>query len=57
MSRWRALSNKEDWVFWSASFYRLPANTSREACIYFVIDNAAQLLLYIGETCRSNLRW
>ncbi len=39
----------------SISFYRLPANTSGETCIYFVIDNAAQLLLYIGETCRSNM--
>lgn len=39
------------------SFYRLPADSRGDACIYFVIDSAAQLLLYVGETCRSNLRW
>ena len=39
------------------SFYRLPADSPGEACIYFVIDSAAQLLLYVGETCRSNKRW
>ena len=38
------------------SFYRLPVDGSF-ACIYFVIDGAAELVLYIGETCRSNLRW
>ncbi len=27
------------------SFYRLPADSLGEACIYFVIDSAAQLLL------------
>ena len=39
------------------SFYRLPADSPGQACIYFVIDSAAQLLLYVGETCRSNKRW
>jgi hypothetical protein len=39
------------------SFYRLPADSPGEACIYMVIDSAAQLLLYVGETCRSNKRW
>lgn len=39
------------------SFYRLPADSPSEACIYFVIDSAAQLLLYVGETCRSNKQW
>lgn len=39
------------------SFYRLPADGSGEACIYFLIDSAADLVLYIGETCRSNRRW
>ncbi len=39
------------------SFYRLPADSLGEACIYFVIDSAAQLLLYAGETCRSDKRW
>ena len=39
------------------SFYRMPANSPGDACLYFVIDSAAQLLLYVGETCRSNKRW
>jgi hypothetical protein len=39
------------------SFYRLPADSSGEACIYLVIDSAVGLLLYVGETCRSNKRW
>jgi hypothetical protein len=40
----------------SMSFYRMPADSPGEACLYFVIDSAAQLLLYVGETCRSNKR-
>jgi hypothetical protein len=39
------------------SFYRLPVDSPGEACIYFIIDSAAGLLLYVGETCRSNLHW
>lgn len=39
------------------SFYRLPVDTPGDTCIYFVIDSAAVLILYVGETCRSNLRW
>lgn len=39
------------------SFYRLPADSPGEACIYFVVDSAAQTILYIAETCRSNKRW
>jgi len=39
------------------SFYRLPVDNSGGACIYFMVDSAANLILYIGETCRSNLRW
>ncbi|WP_199192320.1 hypothetical protein [Chlorogloea sp. CCALA 695] len=38
-------------------FYRLPADSPGEACIYFVVDSAAGLVLYIGETCGSNKRW
>jgi hypothetical protein len=41
----------------SMSFYRLPVDNPGDACIYFIIDSAADLVLYIGETCRSNLRW
>ena len=39
------------------SFYRLPVDSPGDACIYFVLDSAAELILYIGETCRSNKRW
>lgn len=28
-----------------------------EPCLYFLIDNAPPLLLYIGETIHSNQRW
>ncbi len=41
----------------SMSFYRMPADSPGEACLYFVIDSAASLVLYVGETCRSNKRW
>lgn len=41
----------------SFSFFRLPASEPGNACIYFVIDTAAELVLYIGETSRSNKRW
>ena len=39
------------------SFYRLPADSPGQACLYFVIDMTADLLLYVGETCKSNKRW
>jgi hypothetical protein len=39
------------------SFYRLPADSPGQACLYFVVDMAANLLLYVGETCKSNKRW
>ncbi|MBF2067444.1 MAG: GIY-YIG nuclease family protein [Calothrix sp. C42_A2020_038] len=39
------------------SFYRLPIDSPGQACLYFVIDVEANLLLYIGETCKSNKRW
>ena len=39
------------------SFYQLPADGPGQACIYFVLDSAAQLILYVGESCRSSLRW
>ena len=40
----------------SLSFWRLPSDGG-DACIYFVIDNAVPLLLYVGETRRSDKRW
>ena len=39
------------------SFYRLPVDSPGDACIYFVVDSAAELVLYIGETSKSNKRW
>ncbi len=41
----------------SLSFWRFPTDSSGDACLYFVIDNTLPLLLYIGETSRSNQRW
>lgn len=41
----------------SMAFYRMPANYPGNACLYFVVDSAAQLILYVGETCKSNKRW
>lgn len=41
----------------SLSFWEYPTDSSGDACIYFVIDSKLPLLLYIGETCRSNKRW
>ena len=40
----------------SMAFYRMPDNYS-QAALYFVIDSAAEILLYVGETCQSNKRW
>ena len=39
------------------SFYRMPVDSPGEACLYFIIDSAASVVLYVGETCRSNKRW
>ena len=41
----------------SLSFWRMPADSPGDACLYFVVDSAADLILYVGETCRSNKRW
>lgn len=40
-------------------FYRSSAlsNLGGDACIYFIIDRAVPIILYIGETCRSDQRW
>jgi len=38
------------------AFYRMPDDFG-QAALYFVIDSAAPLLLYVGETKRSNKRW
>ena len=41
----------------SMAFWRFPAQKFGSACLYFVIDATMPLLLYVGETCQSNLRW
>ena len=38
------------------AFYRMPDDFG-QAALYFVVDSAASLLLYVGETKRSNKRW
>jgi len=40
----------------SMAFYRMPDDYG-QAALYFVLDSTSNLLLYIGETCRSNKRW
>jgi hypothetical protein len=40
----------------SMAFYRMPDNLG-QAALYFVIDSAAEILLYIGETKQSHKRW
>ena len=40
----------------SMAFYRMPDNYS-QAALYFIIDSASEILLYVGETCHSNKRW
>ncbi|MEA5628401.1 GIY-YIG nuclease family protein, partial [Nostoc sp. UHCC 0251] len=32
----------------SLSFWRMPADSPGEACLYFVVDSAAGLVLYVG---------
>lgn len=39
------------------SFYKLPTDNSGQACLYFITDMSANLLLYVGETSKSNKRW
>lgn len=39
------------------SFYRKPTDSLGEACLYFILDSAVGLVLYVGETCRSDKRW
>lgn len=39
-------------------FFQWPADRHpSQPCIYFVIDTAMPLLLYVGETCKANQRW
>ena len=38
-------------------FWRMPADSPGYPCIYFVIDTHLPILLYVGESCKSNQRW
>jgi hypothetical protein len=38
-------------------FWRMPVDSPGHPCIYFVIDNSLPILLYAGESCKSNQRW
>ena len=38
-------------------FWRMPADSPGQPCIYFVIDQTLPILLYVGESCKSNQRW
>ncbi|MEB3229449.1 MAG: GIY-YIG nuclease family protein [Leptolyngbyaceae bacterium] len=39
-------------------FFQWPADHHPDsACLYFVMDTTASLLLYVGETCHANQRW
>jgi len=42
---------------YSSLFYRFPLAGKGRPCLYFVLDRAAALLLYVGETCHVNQRW
>jgi hypothetical protein len=39
-------------------FFQWPSDRNpSDACLYFVVDTTANVLLYIGETCQVNQRW
>lgn len=39
-------------------FFQWPIDRNpSDPCLYFVLDTAADLVLYIGETCHVNQRW
>ncbi|MEO0947070.1 MAG: GIY-YIG nuclease family protein [Cyanobacteria bacterium J06641_5] len=42
---------------YSSLFYRFSLEGKGRPCLYFVLDRAASLLLYVGETCQVNQRW
>ena len=42
---------------YSSLFYRFPLPGKGRPCLYFVLDRAASLLLYVGETRHVNQRW
>ncbi|MBE9135782.1 GIY-YIG nuclease family protein [Nodosilinea sp. LEGE 07088] len=41
----------------NAEFWRGQFQESGVPALYFVVDHAAELLLYVGETVKSNQRW
>jgi hypothetical protein len=38
-------------------FWRMPADSPGYPCFYFVIDNILPIVLYVGESYKSNQRW
>ncbi|MHC5771527.1 MAG: hypothetical protein ACYTXI_39450 [Nostoc sp.] len=36
------------------SFYPLPVDSPGSSLLYFIIDSAASVVSYVGETCRNN---
>ncbi len=41
----------------NTEFWRWQADSAGVAALYFVIDSEASILLYVGETVKSNQRW
>ncbi|MGD1906362.1 MAG: GIY-YIG nuclease family protein [Leptolyngbyaceae cyanobacterium] len=41
----------------NAEFWREQFHEAGDAALYFVVDQAADLLLYVGETVKANQRW
>jgi hypothetical protein len=41
----------------NAEFWRGQFHEAGDAALYFVVDQAAALLLYVGETVKANQRW
>lgn len=39
------------------TFHDFANDYAGDACIYFVLDSVALIILYIGETKASNIRW
>ena len=35
----------------------MPADSLGHPCIYFVIDQTLPILLYVSESCKSNVCW
>ncbi|WP_019499368.1 GIY-YIG nuclease family protein [Pseudanabaena sp. PCC 6802] len=38
-------------------FFDRPSDIGSDSCLYFAIDTLAQIILYIGQTCKVDRRW